>query len=110
MNRTDERIVEAIKDAHAFTSDNSEKIYITADSEMTALCEGNGWSMTLINPEISVSERSAAAILQAWYNRFGPLRFIQKVFKPHSPNKYGCDLTDVIPQFDGVDANDNRYV
>ena len=107
MNRTDERIVEAIKDAHAYTSDESEKIYITADSEMTALCESDGWSMTLINPEIG--ERSAAAILQAWYNRFGPLRFIQKVFKPTNP-KYDCDLTDVIPQFDGVDANDNRYV
>ena len=94
MIQPDDRIIKAVKGAHAITWDECHKIYISADAETTAEFKELEYSMTLIEPEVD-----AAETLQEWYDDSCPLRFIQKVSKRRSPDS-DEDFESIIPQFD----------
>lgn len=93
----DERIVDAVKGAHAITWDGCHKIYISADQQMTAHMEKIGYSMELVD-----SELNNATTLQNWYDSSCSLKFIQKI---HSPGK-NEDYENIIPQFDDYDVEE----
>jgi len=94
MIQPDDRIIEAVKGAHAITWDKCHKIYITADAETTEEFKEWDYSITLIEPAVD-----AAETLQEWYDDSCPLRFIQKVSKRRSPDS-DPDFEFIISQFD----------
>ena len=94
MIQPDDRIIEAVKGAHAITWDECHKIYISADAETTAEFKGWDYSITLIEPDVN-----AAKTLQEWYDDSCSLRFISKVSKRRSPDS-DPDFEFVISQFD----------
>ena len=94
MIQPDDRLIEAVKGAHAITWDECHKIYITADEETTEEFKEWNCSITLIESAVD-----AAETLQEWYDDSCPLRFIQKISKRRSPDS-DPDFKSVIPQFD----------
>lgn len=98
MIQPDDRIIEAVKGAHAITWDKCHKIYISADAETTEEFKEWDYSITLI-PQPFKPEVDAAETLQGWYDDSCPLRFISKVSKRRSPDS-DPEFESVISQFD----------